>query len=297
LICFLGSAILLVMSEIVFLNGDFVASDVARIDPGDRGLLLGDGLFETMRCFQGRAFALDAHWERLSHGAGVLQISLPLNCQELGQHIAQLLSLNQLDQGDAGVRFTLTRGVGQRGISLPSNVKPTILMTCFSISEKPLRAVSLMISDVVINEHSPLAACKTLGYAENIIARQQAQSQGYDDALLCNTKGQIVSASSANVFLVIDQQLHTPALSCGALPGIMRQQILRIAKQQDIPIHERVILPEDLQKAEEAFITNSLLPLLPISRIDQHSLKAPTPGTTTALFQHRLAKRARHPFL
>lgn len=280
------------MSEILFLNGDFIASDAARIDPGDRGLLLGDGLFETMRCFQGRAFDLDAHWERLSRGAGVLQISLPLNCQELGQHISQLLSVNQLDQCDAGVRLTITRGVGQRGLSLPSNVKPTILMTCFSLSEKSLSAVSLRISDVVINEHSPLAACKTLGYAENIIARQQAQSQGYDDALLCNTKGQIVSASSANVFLVIDQQLHTPALSCGALPGIIRQQILRIAKQQHIPVHERVILPEDLPKTEEAFITNTLLPLLPIIRLDQHRLKAPIPGATTALFLRELATRA-----
>jgi len=278
------------MSKILFLNGDFLTSDVARIDPGDRGLLLGDGLFETMRCFQGRAFALDAHWGRLSHGADVLKIPLPLNCQELDQYISQLLSLNQLDQCDAGVRFTITRGVGQRGLPTPSNVKPTILMTCFSISEKPLSAVSLMISDVVINEHSPLAACKTLGYAENIIARQRALAKGYDDALLCNTKGQIVSASSANVFLVVDQQLHTPALSCGALPGIIRQQILWIAKQHDIPVHERVILPEDLQKTEEAFITNSLLPLLPISRLDQHSLKAPIPGATTALFLRGLAK-------
>jgi len=278
------------MSKILFLNGDFLTSEAARIDPSDRGLLLGDGLFETIRCFQGRPFALDAHWKRLSKGADVLQIPLPLNCQELGQHISQLLSINKLDQGDAGIRLTLTRGVGRRGLPPPSNSKPTVLMTCFSISENPMPAASLMVSDVVINEHSPLAACKTLGYAENIIARQQALSQGYDDALLCNTKGQIVSASSANVFLVIDQHLHTPAISCGALPGIMRQQILRIAKQHQMPVHERVILPEDLQKTDEAFITNSLLPLLPVNRLGPHRLEGPVPGTSTVQLQLGLAK-------
>lgn len=271
------------MSKILFLNKVFLEAQSARIDPSDRGLLLGDGCFETIRCHHGQPLALSAHWKRLSRAADVLKIPLPLSCEELRLHISQLLSANQLDQCVAGIRLTITRGTGKRGLPPPQKSTPTTLITCFSISENSKTPVSLMLSDILINEHSPLVTFKALGYAENIIARQKALSQGYDDALLCNTKGQMVSASSANVFFVIDKELHTPALSCGVLPGITRHQILQIAKQLNIPSYERVITPEELQYMEEAFLTNSIHLILPIGQINQRALQTSTPAITPQL--------------
>ncbi len=232
---------------------------------------------ETIRCDDGKPFALDEHWKRLSHGADILKIRLPLNVQTLRQHISRLLSLNQLTC--AGIRLTITRGVaGQRGLAFQTEVEPTVLISCFPISEKPAKPISITLSDMVINELSPLRSFKSLGYTENILARQKAIANGYDDALLCNTKGHLVSATSSNVFFVINDELHTPALTCGALPGVMRQHILSLARALQIPTHERAITLEDLHNANEAFLTNSLLRIQPIEKLAGRLLSSSITG-------------------
>ena len=240
-------------SQILFLNGEFIPSDTAGISPNDRGLLLGDGLFETMRCHHGKPLLLDEHWHRFSTGAKTLKIDLPVTIESLGKRISQLLTKNHLDHRDASVRVTLTRGAGERGISPAPSTKPTLLMTCFSLPPRK-NAVSLMLSSIVINERSPLRAFKSLAYTENILARQQAMAAGFDDALLCNTRGEWVCATSANIFLVIDGELHTPALDSGALPGVMRAQVIKTATQKKIIVHERTISTDTLNETNYSFI-------------------------------------------
>lgn len=206
----------------------------------------------------------------MQHGADVLQLPLPVSCEETYHIVSQLLIKNDLEE--AGIRLTITRGVGERGLSPPKNTLPTVLLRCFPIPALPPKPISVMISSVMINEYSVLRACKTINYTDNIVARQLALTNGYDDALLLNTKGQIVSATSANLFLIINDALYTPAISCGTLPGIARQHLLSKAKQDSIPAHEVILMPDDLTQASGAFLTNSLQPLQPIRQLGSADL-------------------------
>jgi len=261
-------------AQILFLNGEFLPSNTAGISPNDRGFLLGDGLFETLRCHQGKALMLKDHWHRFSNGTKQLKIDLPVTIESLGKLISQLLSRNHLDHCETGVRVTLTRGSGDRGISPSSNTNPTLLITCFPLPQKK-NSISLTLSNLTINEQSPLRAFKSLAYTEKILARQQAMTAGFDDALLCNTREGLVSATSANIFLVIDGDLHTPALDCGALPGVMRAQVIKIATQKKIIVHERTISTDDLNEATEIFLTSALVGILPVKQYEKKSLMAP----------------------
>lgn len=253
----------------LYLNGKIISDLDARIDPSDRGFLLGDGLFETIRCASGKPIDLEAHWKRLTAGANYLQLISPLSVDETQHIIKKLLNANSLMQ-NAGARITVTRGPGARGLSIPKPGSPTILITVFT-RQGNTHSISLSLSDICINEQSPITKFKTLNYLDKIIARQQAQNNHFDDALLLNTKGHIVSTTTANLFFVKDNTLHTPALTEGPLPGITREQILSFAEKQKLSVEEGAYTIDDVLRAEGAFITNSLIGLCPVSRLDQTS--------------------------
>jgi len=257
------------MSEIVYLSGELLPIKEANIFVDDRGFLLGDGLFETMRFDQSSAPHFSQHWARLQNGCDILGIQFSESPDNIQNHIKTLLQKNQLDKKSASVRLTLTRGRGPRGLAPPKTQTPTVMIRCFELLQKK-HSISVMHSDVVINERSPLRQFKSLNYTENIIARQRAQQAGYDDALLYNTQGLIVGTTCANVFFIIDDQLVTPSLDSGALPGIMRQQILETSRQAGITVQETELRQEDCETASAAFITNSLIHTTPI-----HQLEAP----------------------
>ncbi len=229
----------------------------------DRGLLLGDGVFETLRCYNGKPFALSQHLDRLSKGLAALEISYALNRQSIFDIIQQLLSENSLLNKDASVRITITRGEGERGLNPPAICKPTLLITVSEHIQQKNKPLNLCISKYIINEHSPLSQYKTLNYLDNSMARKEAINAGFNDAILLNTQGNVVCTTAANIFLIIDNELHTPALTCGTLPGITRNIILEL-----IQTHERSISTEDLSIASDVFICNSLIEIQPVSHID-----------------------------
>lgn len=253
----------------LYLNGKIISDSDARIDPSDRGFLLGDGLFETIRCAKGKPIDLEAHWKRLTTGADYLQLIIPLSLDETQHVITKLLDTNSLTE-NAGARITVTRGPGARGLSIPQPGSPTILITVFA-RQNNTHPISLSSSDICINEQSPLTKFKTLNYLDKIIARQHAQNNHFDDALLLNTKGRIVSTTTANLFFVKDNTLHTPALAEGPLPGITRDHILSLAKKQKISVEEGAYTIDDVLTAEGVFTSNSLIGLCLVSRLDQTS--------------------------
>jgi branched-chain amino acid aminotransferase len=263
------------MSDIIFANGTFIDHRKAMISINDRGFLIGDGLFETLRFDQLEHHFFERHWQRLLTGCEVLKIQPPISAQKTLHTIQQLLTRNCLDKKTAGVRITLSRGLGPRGLALPTKTKPTFIIQCFEISHTPAAAISVSHSTQIINEHSPLRTFKSLSYTEHLIARQQANEAGFDDALLYNTQGCLASASSANCFLVINKALYTPPLSAGALPGITRQRIIDIAPSQHLTVHVKNLTAKDTTMAEEAFLTNSIQPVRPIHHINQQALTAP----------------------
>ena len=226
------------------------APEVA-IDPADRGFTLGDGLFETLCCRNGEIQHLDAHLSRLTAGARLLDIPLPMSPVGLADALAATLAANGLT--DAALRLTLTRGPGARGLPPPPQPRPTLLITAAPLPT-PLPPARLIIAGVTRrNELSPLSRIKSLNYLDNVLARQEALGAGADDALLLNTAGRVAESTVANLFATIDGILVTPPVADGALPGVMRGVILAGTGAE-----ERSLTPADLDRASDLFLSNSL---------------------------------------
>ncbi|TCT03294.1 aminotransferase class IV [Aquabacter spiritensis] len=231
----------------VWLNGEILDADTARIAPDDRGLTLGDGLFETLQARAGTPLRLAAHRDRLARGAALLDLPLP----ELDLHAALCATLAANGLSDGALRLTVTRGSGARGVLPPAAPTPTVLITAGPLP--PRDPVRLVLATVTRrNEMSPLSKIKSLNYLDNILARQEAERRGAHDALLLNTQGQIAESSMATLFVVRDGALLTPPVSDGALPGILRAELLQAGAI------ERSLRPEDVAAADEIFLTTSL---------------------------------------
>jgi branched-chain amino acid aminotransferase len=241
----------------VWQDGRIVAPEEAHVAISDRGLLLGDGVFETMAVYNGRVFDLEAHLERLAIGLGLLGFSQSIDIAKLRTGIAHYLASEAASSGV--LRLTVTRGDGPRGLAPPEAPLPVMFMTLAPmppVREKPL---SLHVATVTRrNEHSPLSRIKALPYLDNVLALSEARGQGADDALMLNTRGTIACASAANVFAIRNGRLETPPVSDGALPGTMRAFVLSLAEQAGLAPVERSLDLSGLGEADHVFLTNSI---------------------------------------
>ncbi|OYX11171.1 MAG: 2-keto-4-methylthiobutyrate aminotransferase [Rhizobiales bacterium 32-66-8] len=243
---------------IYWLNGKLVPAEAAVLSPTDRGFTLGDGLFETLRVVDGAVLRVEAHLARLAAGAQVL--ALPLAGLNLAAALTAVVAANHVETGV--VRLTVSRGSGPRGVLPPVEPHPTVLIGATALVAPASAPVRLMTCTVTRrNEMSPLSRIKSLNYLDNILARQEAAARGLDDALLLNTRGQVAEASYANLFAVREGTLVTPPVADGALPGIMRAEILRLGAR------EETLTPRDLAGAEEVFLSTSL-GLRPVAELD-----------------------------
>ncbi len=267
----------------IHLGGRLVDTSAARIDPTDRGFLLADGLFETLRVYDGRAFKLEAHLARLAAGANILGIPIPA-AAEIARAVSDTLDANKLRE--AALRITLTRGPGQRGLLPPKNATPTLMIVANPAPERSLAPMSAHIASIRRNEHSPLSRVKSLAYLDNILALREAAEAGCEEALLLNTAGHLAGGSRSNVFVVIDEVLATPPLNEGVLAGITRQTVLELAADAGIEAREVPLTVGDLARAVEALICNSLLEVRALSRIDRRKL-SPGPITKAAAERYR----------
>jgi len=247
----------------LWLNGKLLTADNARIDPADRGFLLGDGLFETMAAHDGAVPELPRHFARLMSGASMLRLPMPLNLAALDGCCRALLAANGMT--DAALRLTLTRGPAPRGLAPPVKTIPTLLITAAPLPANggPLR---LMTASVRRDETSPLSALKTLNYLPGVLARIEAAEQGADDALLLNNKGFVAETSAASLFVRLGGLWLTPAVEDGALPGICRARLLEAGRVQEAPL-----APMQLRAAEAIFAGNALS-LRPVVEIDGHMI-------------------------
>ncbi len=251
----------------VWLNEALMEAAEARIDPADRGMLLGDGLFETLCAVDGRVVAAAPHFERLRQGADYLGIPVQRSDEELHDLCATLLHANALTAGRAGLRLTLTRGTGPRGLLPPSDPQPTLLLTSFAVPLPPM-TLSLATASVRCNEYAPCRRFKTLSYLDNVLARRQAAARGADEAVMLNTAGRVASASAANIWVVEGETLVTPPLDDGPLPGITRARLFEVASALGLSAREDSIAPERLAAADEVFLTNSLIGVVAAGRLD-----------------------------
>lgn len=272
----------------IHLNGRLVDTSEARIDPADRGLLLADGLFETLRADGGRPFCLEAHLMRLASGAAFLGLPVP-PAAAVAAAIQETLAANGL--AEASIRVTLTRGAGPRGLLPPAEVRPTLMVAAHPLPTARPDTMSASLASIRRNEHSPLAQLKSLAYLDNILALREAVAASCDEAILLNTAGRIAGGSRSNLFLVLDGVVTTPPPSEGLLPGIARQTVLSLAARHRLPARETVLSLADLMRASEAFLTNSLLEVMPLTRLQDRALpEGPVAAKLRRLYRESTAR-------
>ena len=258
----------------LWLNGDLMAAEKAGIAPNDRGFLLGDGIFETLLVLEGRPALADEHFARLAASAETLGIPLSFTPADLDAIYAGVLEANDLMTAPrASLRVTLTRGPGPRGIAVPLDVSPTLLVTA-APGGTPPQSVSAVVSTIRRNTSSPAARLKALPYLDNVFAKEEAKLAGADEAILLDTQGHLACASVANVFFWEGGKLVTPSAKGPILPGITRAAVLKLARKLGIETEEGHILPNRLLQADGIFLTNSLTGLLPVKKMDGRELPA-----------------------
>jgi branched-chain amino acid aminotransferase len=278
----------------ILLDGVLHEGRSAPFDLADRGLTLGDGLFETMTAFGGTVWRLDDHLERILGGLDVLGFKVPR--QRLADDVRSLAS--RAPASGAVLRLTVTRGAGARGLAPPDGPRPTVIVSAAPFDPVLMfQPASLAVSAIRRNDTSPLSRLKSLGYLDNVLALADARRRGASDALMLNTGGQVACASVANVFCLKGDRLETPPVEDGVLAGIVRGRLFELAPAQGLAAVERSLVPADLLNADAVFLTNSVRLIQPVAELD--GIRLPTSPMVARLYDalagEILAETARDP--
>ena len=249
---------------------DFHAGDIA---PDDRGFLLGDGVFETMRVTGGRIRYSAAHRDRFKTACAALDLVCPAGWGDVESTATGLAD-------DSILRLTLTRGPGLRGIGPVTEPQPKLFLADFPVSPAP-RSASLFTVSVRRSPDSLACRHKTLSYADNSAARRDATAAGADMALLLTTQGHLSGADCANLFWIDGEALCTPSTDCAIRPGVMREAVLRAAAGAGLSVSEEAFPPAALMSAGAVFVTNAAMGVLPVRAIDGRTIKTGHPVMLT----------------
>lgn len=285
--------------EFVCLNNKVIPAEKASVSVFDRGLNYGDGLFETIKASNGKPLFLKEHLKRLTEGAKALRMShgsISPFIESAPAAITSLLRRNRLDKGDAYVKLLITRGA-DRGGHLPAADKPpTTLIVTKKLDMASLAALREKgASAITIEGPSPaIPGVKSLNYLPGVLARVSADRKGAFEALF-STGGLIMEGSSTNVFSIKDGIVTTPPASgfssTGALPGVIRGQVLKLGRKARVRFMEAPLTPDGLETADEAFLTNSIIGVIPLVKVNRAKVGNGRVGPITRLFQELLASR------
>jgi len=258
---------------IVLLNGQFIPEEQAVVSVFDRSFLYGDGLFETLRVFNGKPFRWGQHMARLQQGAEFLKIPLPFTPERLRDFASSLVARNRMP--DSLLRLTLSRGVGVRGYSPKGAQSPVLVM---SLHPAPALEAGnslrwrLITSSSRLPANEPLARFKTCNKLPQILARSEADSLNADEALLLNTNGHVVEASSSNLFWIQNGTIRTPPLPSGILPGVTRAVVLELCSRIGLEAREASVRLKQLRHAEGVFLSLSTVGIAESISLDGQAL-------------------------
>jgi aminodeoxychorismate lyase len=240
---------------LAYVNGQYIPFDRPALVVNDRSFLYGDGLFETIRITNGQPFLWREHLERLQRGADFLKIPLPFDAAGIEHATRHLLVQNDTSEGI--VRIHLSRGSSERGYGLPTKPNPTLVITTHKSIHSEHAGLKLITSKIRVLADDPLTQHKTANRLPNILARQQADAAGVDEALILNNRNEIAEASAANVFIIRGKELITPPLGSGALAGTTRAYMLKVANSHKLDPIEAPLTGADLQTADATFLTSA----------------------------------------
>ncbi|WP_413449890.1 aminotransferase class IV [Georgenia phoenicis] len=279
------------MSTLVWFDGEVRPADEPVVTALDRGLMVGDGVFDTCVVVSGRPFALRRHVARLVRSATAA--GLPAPSADVVTNAALDLA-SRLDGGSGRLRMTLTAGALPAGTAR-SEARPTLLLTASAEpvphpgADGPTPRTAVVVVPWVRNERSPLVGVKSTSYGENVLALEHARRQGGTEAVLANTRGELCEGSASNVFVERDGELLTPPLTSGCLAGVTRELVLEWSRAAGLPVREEVLPMSAFLEAQHAAVTSATRGIVPVDSIDGRPL---TPGPVTTRVQEVYAARA-----
>jgi branched-chain amino acid aminotransferase len=262
--------------EQVFLNGEYLDSDQANFPADSPSLLYGWGLFESMRSRGGKIIYFDLHIERIKKSCVFLGIKFTYSKNRLKKIITDTVRINGYN--DSYVRLTLWKGRSKAADLLVAARKYDPFPKA-----KYRQGFSACLSTLRQNENSFLSRIKTTNHLLYMLSYNQALSHGFDEAILLNSRGYIAEASRSNIFFVKAKELFTPSLECGCLEGVTRRMIIDLAKKFKVNIYEGKFTLTDLYSADESFLTNSLMGVMPLISVGKKIIKNARPGKITGL--------------
>ncbi len=269
----------------VYLNGIFVDRDKAVVSVFDHGLLYGDGVFEGIRSYDGLVFKLREHIDRLFEGAHTIMLAIPHTKSQLADIVRQSLRVNKLR--DAYVRLVVTRGEGDLGLDPRKCRKPTVFVIADKISlyPKALYERGLSLITVATQRNVPEALnpqIKSLNYLNNILAKIEATTAGYEEAIMLSHSGYVTECTGENIFIVKGRALLTPPPYVGVLRGITRRTVMELGGEQGLDVREDLLTRYDLFNADEVFLTGTAAEIVPVVKIDGRVIGKGSPGPVTA---------------
>lgn len=270
---------------LVYLNGKFVPKEEAMVSVFDHGYLYGDGVYETMRAYKRNLFLLDRHLVRLKHSADSIFLKLPLPLDRISDALNDTVKANKLS--DAYVRIQISRGPGEIGLDPGLCPEPTMVIAAKPFKNYPVEHYERGVSVAVVKtrRNHPLAldpSIKGTNFLNNILAKIEAIRAGAYEAIMLNWEGYVAEGTISNIFFVKSGILYTPALNTGILEGVTRGLVLDLARREKIETRERLIQPNELFDADECFITNTTIEIMPASTIDGRHVGNGKPGPITA---------------
>jgi len=270
----------------VYVNGDLVAGGDAVVSVFDRGLLYGDGLFETVRVYGGRPFALADHLERLRRSAAMLGFAVPrLPWQRV---VRSLLDRNGLAAADAWVRVIVTRGSGWPNLRPPPRPRPTVIVVAAAIDPALRRAQrrGVRVHLLPFAREGFLSEHKLLDYVPALLGKRFAARHDAYEGLYVNAEGLVTEGTTSNVFVWERSVLVTPPVT-GILPGVTRRLVTEVAASVGVAVEERPLPARRVLRAREAFLTSSVAEIVPIVQVDAQVVGTGQPGARTRQLQAR----------
>lgn len=270
--------------QLIYLNGEFVRKEDAKVSVYDHGFLYGDGVFEGIRSYNGNVFRLEEHLERLYDSAKSVMLEIPHTFEEMTKLVVETLRRNELK--DAYIRLIVSRGVGNLGIDPLTCSRPSVIVIAEALSLFPKSLYDNGIEIVSVatrrNRSDVLSPkVKSLNYMNNILVKIEANLAGVSEALMLNDQGYVAEGSADNIFIVRKNKILTPPGYVGALEGITRNAIMEVAAQKGYEVQEGVFTRHDVYVADEVFLTGTAAEVIAVIKVDGRVIGDGKPGPVT----------------
>jgi branched-chain amino acid aminotransferase len=289
------------MPAIVNVNGRVTDQEHAVVSVFDHGFLYGEGIYETLRTYNGQPFLFDRHMRRLRKSAGMLELAVPLSDGEIDQRFRDTMKaagLGDAPEREAYLRILVTRGVGELTYDPAACPMPSVVVIVKPNVDPPAgvfeRGVKVALVGVVRNHPASVnPLIKSNNLLNNALAMQQAFRRGGYEGIMRNYRGELAECTQSNLFIVRNGAALTPPIDAGLLPGITREFLFEVGADISIPVREQVLRDADLFGADEAFLTSTTRELVPIVQVDDRTIGSGAPGPITHALLDAYRKKAR----